>query len=111
MQLQEFATYSECLPALANKGVDALTTDDTILAGFAAQPEYAGKFKVVGKPFSEEKYGIGLKKGDTATCEKVNAAITKMISDGSWQKAIDANLGPAGYKPGAGNPPTPAACS
>ncbi len=111
VQLQEFATYSECLPALANKGVDALTTDDTILAGFASQPEYAGKFKVVGKPFSEEKYGIGLKKGDTATCEKVNAAITKMITDGSWQKAIDANLGPAGYKPGAGNPPTPDACS
>ena len=111
VQLQEFATYSECLPALANGGVDALTTDDTILAGFAAQPEYAGKFKVVGKPFSEENYGIGLKKGDTATCEKVNAAITKMVSDGSWQKAIDTNLGPAGYKPGAGNPPTPAACS
>jgi len=111
VQLQEFATYSECLPALANGGVDALTTDDTILAGFAAQPEYKGKFKVVGKPFSEENYGIGLKKGDTATCEKVNAAITKMISDGSWQKALDANLGPAGYKPGAGNPPTPAACS
>jgi glutamate transport system substrate-binding protein len=111
VQLQEFATYSQCLPALANKGVDALTTDDTILAGFASQPEYAGKFKVVGKPFSEEKYGIGLKKGDTATCEKVNAAITKMVSDGSWQKALDANLGPAGYKPGTGNPPTPAACS
>jgi glutamate transport system substrate-binding protein len=111
VQLQEFATYSECLPALASKGVDALTTDDTILAGFAAQPEYAGKFKVVGKPFSEENYGIGLKKGDTATCEKVNAAISKMVSDGSWQKALDANLGPAGYKPGAGNPPTPAACS
>ena len=34
-----------------------------------------------------------------------------MVADGSWQKAIDANLGPAGYKPGAGNPPTPAACS
>ena len=111
VQLQEFATYSECLPALANGGVDALTTDDTILAGFAAQPEYAGKFKVVGKPFSEENYGIGLKKGDTATCEKVNAAISKMVSDGSWQKAIDTNLGPAGYKPGTGNPPTPAACS
>jgi len=111
VQLQEFATYSECLPALANKGVDALTTDDTILAGFASQPEYEGQFKVVGKPFSEEKYGIGLKKGDTATCEKVNAAISKMVEDGSWQKAIDANLGPAGYKPGTGNPPTPAACS
>ncbi len=111
VQLQEFATYSECLPALANKGVDALTTDDTILAGFAAQPEYAGKFKVVGKTFSEERYGVGIKKGDTALCEKVNAAITKMVTDGSWQKAIDANLGPAGYKAGAGNPPTPDACS
>lgn len=111
VQLQEFATYSECLPALANGGVDALTTDDTILAGFAAQPEYKGKFTVVGKPFSQERYGIGLKKGDTATCEKVNTAIKKMIEDGSWQKAIDDNLGPAGYKPGAGNPPTPDACA
>ena len=111
VQLQEFATYSECLPALANGGVDALTTDDTILAGFAAQPEYTGKFKVVGQTFSEERYGIGLKKGDTATCTKVTDAIKKMITDGSWQKAIDANLGPAGYKPGAGNPPTPDACA
>jgi glutamate transport system substrate-binding protein len=111
VQLQEFATYSECLPALANGTLDALTTDDTILAGFAAQPEYAGKFKVVGKTFSQERYGIGLKKGDTATCEKVNTAIKKMIEDGSWQKAIDDNLGPAGYKAGAGNPPTPDACA
>ncbi|MBM6398858.1 glutamate ABC transporter substrate-binding protein [Phycicoccus sonneratiae] len=111
VQLQEFATYSECLPALANGGVDALTTDDTILAGYASQEEYKGKFKVVGQPFSEERYGVGLKKGDTALCEKVNAAITKMVTDGAWQKAIDDNLGPAGYKPGAGNPPTPDACS
>ena len=111
VQLQEFGTYSECLPALQTGGVDALTTDDTILAGYAAQEQYKGKFKVVGKPFSEENYGIGLKKGDTAQCTKISDAIKKMISDGSWQKALDANLGPAGYKPGAGNPPTPAACS
>ncbi|WP_256792266.1 glutamate ABC transporter substrate-binding protein [Terrabacter sp. Ter38] len=111
VQLQEFGTYSECLPALQTGGVDALTTDDTILAGYAAQEQYKGKFKVVGKPFSQENYGIGLKKGDTALCQKVTDAIKKMVSDGSWQKALDANLGPAGYKPGAGNPPTPAACS
>lgn len=111
VQLQEFATYSECLPALSTGGIDALTTDDTILAGYAAQPEYKGKFKLVGKPFSTENYGIGLKKGDTATCQKITDAIKKMISDGSWQKFLDANLGPAGYKPGPGNPPTPAACS
>ncbi|NUQ33205.1 MAG: glutamate ABC transporter substrate-binding protein [Dermatophilaceae bacterium] len=111
VQLQEFGTYSECLPALQTGGVDALTTDDTILAGYAAQEQYKGKFKVVGKPFSKENYGIGLKKGDTAMCTKITDAIKKMISDGSWQKALDANLGPAGYKPGAGNPPTPSACS
>jgi glutamate transport system substrate-binding protein len=111
VQLQEFATYSECLPALATGGVDALTTDDTILAGFAAQPENAGKFKVVGKPFSEERYGIGLKKGDTQLCQQITDAIKKMQSDGSLDKAIQDNLGPANYKPGPGNPPTPDACA
>lgn len=111
VQLQEFATYSECLPALANGGVDALTTDDTILAGYAAQAEFKGKFKVVGKTFSEENYGVGLKKGDVELCNKVTEALKKAFTDGSWQKAIDANLGPAGYKPGPGNPPTPAACA
>ena len=111
VNLQEFGTYSECVAALASGAIDALTTDDTILAGYAAQDQYKGKLKVVGKPFSTEKYGIGIKKGDTALCQKITDAIKKMVSDGSWQKAVDNNLGPAGYKPGTGNPPTPDACS
>ncbi|MDT4923614.1 MAG: glutamate transport system substrate-binding protein [Pseudonocardiales bacterium] len=112
VQLQEFGTYSECVSALTSGGVDALTTDNTILAGYAAQDQYKGKLKVVGKTFSEERYGIGIKKGDTATCEKINTAIQKMIDDGSWQKAVDANLGPAGFKPDAAvNPPKPAPCT
>ena len=111
VNLQEFATYSECVTALASGAIDALTTDDTILAGYAAQEQYKGKLKVVGQPFSEERYGIGLKKGDTAQCQKVTDAINKMVTDGEWQKIVDANLGPAGYKPGAGTPPTPDACA
>jgi glutamate transport system substrate-binding protein len=111
VNLQEFSTYSECVAALSSGAIDALTTDDTILAGYAAQPQYKGKLKVVGAPFSQERYGIGLKKGDTAMCQKVTDALNAMISDGSWQKAVDANLGPAGYKPGAGNPPTPDPCT
>ena len=111
VNLQEFGTYSECVAALDSKTVDALTTDNTILAGYASQEQYKGKFKVVGQPFSTEKYGVGLKKGDKDTCEKVNAALKKMVDDGSWQKAVDANLGPAGFKPGAGNPPAQDACS
>lgn len=111
VQLQEFATYSECLPALLNGTIDAVTTDDTILAGYAAQSQYAGKLKLVGKPFTTENYGVGLKKGDTALCEKVNTAISKMIKDGAWEAAVEKTLGPANYKPGDKNPPTPAACS
>jgi glutamate transport system substrate-binding protein len=111
VQLQEFATYSECMAALVAKGVDALTTDDTILAGYAAQDQFKGKVRVVGQPFTQERYGIGLKKGDTALCNQITQAIKDMISDGAWQKAVDANLGAAGYKAPAGNPPTPDACS
>jgi len=111
VQLQEFGTYSECVTALVSKGVDALTTDNTILAGYAAQDQYKGKLKVVGKPFSEERYGIGIKKGDTATCDKINTALKKMVDSGDWKKAVDDNLGPAGFQPDAKNPPTPDACS
>lgn len=112
VQLQEFGTYSECVAALVSKGVDAVTTDNTILAGYASQPQYQGKLKVVGKPFSEERYGIGIKKGDTALCDKINTAIKKMVDSGDWQKAVDANLGPAGFKVDTSkNPPTADPCS
>ena len=111
VNLQEFGTYSECVSALVSKAVDALTTDDTILAGYAAQDQYQGKLRVVGQPFTEERYGIGLKKGDVERCEKISEAISSMIEDGSWQKAVDDNLGKADFTPGKGNPPTPDACA
>ena len=78
VKLFEQDTYSKCVEALVGGTVDAVTTDNVILAGFAAQPQYAGKLKVVGKPFSTERYGVGLKKGDTELCNKVNAALEKM---------------------------------
>ena len=111
VNLQEFATYSECVAGLVSKAVDAVTTDDTILAGFAAQDQFKGKLKVVGQTFSTENYGIGLKKGDTEMCTKVTDAINKMIKDGDWEKAVQKNFGPAGYKPSDQSPPTPAACA
>ena len=102
-QLQEFGGYSECLTGLENKAVDALTTDDSILAGYAAQEQFRGKFKLAGLKLSNENYGIGLKKGDKELLDKVNAALEKMVKDGSWQKAVDKHFGPAGYK----NEPAP----
>ncbi|MGW0751190.1 glutamate ABC transporter substrate-binding protein [Streptomyces sp. NPDC002587] len=101
--LLEQGGYSECLTGLENKKVDALTTDNSILAGYAAQEKNKGKFKLVGLSLSNENYGIGLKKGDKELQTKINAALKKMVEDGSWQKAVDANLGPANYK----NEPAP----
>jgi glutamate transport system substrate-binding protein len=112
VQLQEYDTYSKCVEALVGGAIDAVTTDNVILAGFAAQAANQGKLKVVGKPFSEERYGVGMKKGDTDTCNKVNTAIQKMIDSGDWQKALDATVGPSGFKPAADkNPPKPDACA
>ncbi|MGX1625834.1 transporter substrate-binding domain-containing protein, partial [Streptomyces sp. NPDC055506] len=62
-QLQPYPTYSACLPGLQNGAVDALTTDDSILAGYAAQSQFKGKFKLGGFKLTNENYGIGVKKG------------------------------------------------
>ncbi|MGB5111486.1 MAG: glutamate ABC transporter substrate-binding protein [Mycobacterium sp.] len=102
VQLQQYDTYSACVEALKTGAIDAVTTDEVILAGYAAQSP--GTFKIVGEPFSEERYGIGLKKDDTELRTKINDAITKMISEGAWKEAFDKNLGPAGITAPA--PPT-----
>jgi glutamate transport system substrate-binding protein len=83
-QLVGAANYSECAQKLAGNNLDAVTTDDLILAGFDKQA--GGKFKILGDPFTDEQYGVGLKKGDIKTCEAVNAAITKMYADGTGQQ-------------------------
>ncbi|MFE0094597.1 glutamate ABC transporter substrate-binding protein [Streptomyces sp. NPDC059015] len=102
-QLQEYGGYSECLTGLENKVIDALTTDDSILAGYAAQDAFKGKFKLAGFKMSNENYGIGLKKGDTELKDKINKALEKMVQDKSWDKAVAAHFGPAGYQ----NEPAP----
>jgi glutamate transport system substrate-binding protein len=96
VQLQEFGKYSDCITPLVNGTLDAMTTDDIILAGYAAQQ--AGKLKLVGKGFSDEKYGIGLKKDDAAGKAAVNKAIQQMQSSGEWKKALEITVGPSGYK-------------
>jgi glutamate transport system substrate-binding protein len=105
VQLQEYDTYSSCMEALAAGKIDAMTTDDVILAGFAADPAYKGKVELVGTPFSEERYGVGLPKDNKETCEKVNIALKELIESGAWEAAVAQNLG-ADFEPNAkANPP------
>ncbi|MFD7405313.1 glutamate ABC transporter substrate-binding protein [Streptomyces sp. NPDC059866] len=100
--LQEYGGYSECLTGLENKVVDALTTDDSILAGYAAQEQFKGKFKLAGFEMSNENYGIGVKEGSDLK-DKINTALEKMVEDKSWDEAVKANFGPANYE----NEPAP----
>ena len=106
VQLMEQPGYAECATALFSGIVDAVTTDDIILAGLASASR--GKLRVVGKPFTQEYYGVGIKTGDTALAKKINAAIAEMIKDGSWERAIADNTEGTSYTPNAEyNPPKP----
>jgi glutamate transport system substrate-binding protein len=95
-RLQLADTYSRCIEALNAGAVDAVTTDNIILAGYATQPQYTGRFKLVGKPFSNEPYGVGLKKDDVAGCERINQILGQAATDGRYKAAWDATLGRGG---------------
>jgi len=101
-QLQEFDAYSKCVTALIGKSVDAVSTDDIILAGYSAK--YAGQLKVVGKPFSQERYGIGLALNDKQGRDKINDALQKIFTDGRYKQAWEKTLGVGGTPAPA--PPT-----
>jgi glutamate transport system substrate-binding protein len=95
VQLQRYDTYSACVEALRNGAIDAVTTDDVILAGYAAQRP--GSFKLVGAPFSAEEYGIGLRQQNTTLRDNIDDALEKMEQDGSWNAAFEKHLGASGY--------------
>jgi glutamate transport system substrate-binding protein len=83
--------YSNCLEPLRNKQVDAVTTDNVILSGFVDQNE--GEFKIVGEPFTEEPYGIGLKKEDAAFRDFINDTLEKSFANGDWAEAWKSTAG------------------
>jgi glutamate transport system substrate-binding protein len=91
-----FATYSECVDQLKNETVDAVTTDGAILLGYAA--EDPDNLEVVGKVFSEERYGVGFQKGAAGMCEFINDTLTSAEDDGTWQDAFENTLGESGVE-------------
>ncbi|HEX6382395.1 MAG TPA: glutamate ABC transporter substrate-binding protein [Acidimicrobiia bacterium] len=90
-QLVLFDVYSKCADALRTGQVDVVTTDNVILLGLIDKSE--GAFKLVGNKFTQEPYGIGIKKGDVKFCEFINQTLQKASSDGRYQAAWDKTAG------------------
>lgn len=90
-QLVLFDVYSKCADALRTGQVDAVTTDNVILLGLVDANK--GAFELAGKPFTEEPYGIGLKKGDVRFCEFINGVLRKAAEDGRYRKAWESTAG------------------
>ncbi|MET4053711.1 glutamate transport system substrate-binding protein [Frigoribacterium sp. PvP054] len=84
-------TYSNCLEPLRTGAVSAVTTDNVILAGLADQNE--GEFEVVGEPFTEEPYGIGLALDDTDFRMFVNDTLQEAEDDGTWDELWEKTAG------------------
>ncbi|PKH37580.1 glutamate transport system substrate-binding protein [Nocardioides alpinus] len=91
-----FDTYSECVEKVLDGTVSAMTTDGTILAGYAAQNE--GDLKVVGDEFSEERIGVGYSIDSPEMCQWIVDTITEAYDDGTYEEAFTATLGPSGVE-------------
>ncbi|MBQ1080074.1 MULTISPECIES: glutamate ABC transporter substrate-binding protein [unclassified Nocardiopsis] len=86
-EVEKPETYSDCVDMLRAGEVDAVSTDDLILAGFLDEDPEA--FEFVNKPFTEERYGVGLPNGDVAGCEAVNRAIDTMYLSGEAGESLN----------------------
>ncbi|GAA2403328.1 glutamate ABC transporter substrate-binding protein [Actinomadura vinacea] len=89
-------SYAACVDRLLDGGVDAVSTGDLVLAGFAARSR--ASLRIVNAPFTEERYGVGLRKGDIDGCEAVNKAITEMYQTGSAQRMLRVWFGSTGLR-------------
>ncbi|UZN02769.1 glutamate ABC transporter substrate-binding protein [Cellulomonas sp. S1-8] len=85
-------THSACLALFQQGRVDAITGDDTVLAGFVAQDPYA---RVVGDAFSAEPYGLGIPAEQVDMVRFVNAVLDGMKADGTWAQLYARWLGEA----------------
>ena len=86
-----FDTYLKCRDALSNGQVDAVTTDNVILSGYVS--ENPDEFELVGTPFTEEPYGIGIPEGQEDFCDWINETLAEAAEDGSYAEAFESTAG------------------
>jgi polar amino acid transport system substrate-binding protein len=92
-------TWADCLVALQQQEVDAVSTDNAILAGLVAQDPY---LHIVGPSMAEQPYGIGVNLANTGLVRFVNGTLARIRADGTWDTLYRrwlAILGPAPAPP------------
>jgi glutamate transport system substrate-binding protein len=90
-ELVTYDTYPKCLDDVRTGNADAMTTDDSILRGYAAVEDSG--FRVLGEQISEEPYGIGLPKDEEELRNAVNDILEQAAQDGTWVDAFEYTLG------------------
>jgi polar amino acid transport system substrate-binding protein len=94
-------TWADCLVALQQRQVDAVSTDDSILAGLKSQDPY---LHIVGPDLEEEPYGVGINIQNTGLVRFVNGTLERIRRDGTWYALYRKWLTVMGQTPAA---PTP----
>jgi polar amino acid transport system substrate-binding protein len=97
----EVPLRTDCLVALQEGRVAAISTDDAILYGLQAQDPYT---KIVGPRFNEEPYGMAINRGHPEFVRFVNGVLARMRSDGTWASIYNNWLGRVTHAP-APSPP------
>lgn len=106
-KVRGFETYSQCRDQVLDGAIDSMTTDGSILLGYAAQnPD---ELEVVGEPFSEERIGMGYAKDKPELCQFLTDTVQEAMDKGDWAKAFEATLGKSGAE--TPEPPTMDPCA
>lgn len=88
--------YAVCMDMLRSGAVDAVPGDDLILAGFAARENM--RFKILGVKLTNERYSVGIKKGDVKTCKAVKAVIADLYTTGFIKQLIVKQFGTVDFQ-------------
>ncbi|MFC5815557.1 serine/threonine-protein kinase [Nonomuraea harbinensis] len=89
--------YAECMNMLLDGTVDAVPGDDLILAGFAGRENV--RFRLLGAGLSDERYGVGLRKGDARTCKAISGVLADLYRKGAVKELLAKHFGNVEFEP------------
>jgi glutamate transport system substrate-binding protein len=96
-----FDAFSKCAEAVKNGSVEAASLSAAVMMGYVSKEPDA--FQLVGKRFTDEPWGVGIRKGDLPFCEFIKSTLSTSAADGRYEKAYQATVGKYSHD----NPPLP----